>query len=415
MKQEQWTEQLREKLSGYQEAVPDGLWGDIEAALDEAPVKRRPVVAWRRWSAAAAIILLLAGGSLLLWNREEAKMAESAEMADVLQTQTEAVQTKTSETAETSEPVAPLLAAATPKVQKQKTMAEPAVLEQEEPIASIQDEQLSSQGQDLAQQNEEPLTQEEATVSAFAVEQKADKKDVLPQPTELFPSVEMKRATRQPLVAALYAGDGLGDRNDVDRVQMSHDMAQKYAMLNGGGASRAAEPIWLADYEERENHERPFAIGMQLRYPLSERLSLTSGLVYTRLKSEFTKVMKGSEVEQEQMLHYVGVPLGVQYNLLQFGHLNIYSSAGGQLDWNVSARMRVKGREADIERDRCQWSLSGSIGLSYAITPALGLYVEPGIRYYMDNGSAVRNYFKDKPTNVTLQMGLQLNIGNKRH
>jgi invasion protein IalB len=45
----------------------------------------------------------------------------------------------------------------------------------------------------------------------------------------------------------------------------------------------------------------------------------------------------------------------------------------------------------------------------------LGLYVEPGIRYYMDNGSAVRNYFKDKPTNVTLQMGLQLNIGNKRH
>ena len=115
MKQEQWTEQLREKLSGYQEAVPDGLWGDIEAALDEAPVKRRPVVAWRRWSAAAAIILLLAGGSLLLWNREETKMTESAEMADVLQTQTEAVQTEMSEAAKTSEPVAPLLAAATPK------------------------------------------------------------------------------------------------------------------------------------------------------------------------------------------------------------------------------------------------------------------------------------------------------------
>ena len=387
MKQEQWTEQLREKLSGFQEAVPEGLWEDIEAALDEAPVKRRPAASWRRWSAAAAIVLLLVGGSLLLWNREETRMAETAEVANVLQTQAKAVQTVT----------------------------EPAVLEQEKAITSIQDKQLSSQGQELAHQDKEPLTQEETATSApvveqnVAVDQNVDKKESLPETTDFFPSVEMRRAKRQPLMAALYAGDGLSDGQTVERVQMSHGMAQQYAALDDGAITRA-EPIWLANYEERENHERPFAIGMQLRYPLSERLSLTSGLVYTRLKSEFTQVMKGSKVEQEQRLHYVGVPLGLQYSLLQFGHLNIYASAGGQLDWNVKARMRVMGREADIDRDRCQWSLSGSIGLSYAITPILGLYVEPGIHHYLDNGSAVRNYFKDKPTNVTLQMGLQLNF-----
>ena len=413
MKQEQWTEQLREKLSGFQEAVPDGLWDDIEAALDDAPVKRRPAASWRRWSAAAAIVLLLAGGSLLLWNREETRIAETAEVAEGLQTQAKAVQTVT----------------------------EPAVLEQEKAITSIQDkqqssqghdeqlslqgqdEQLSSQGQELAHQDKEPLAQEETATSTpvveqnvaieqnVAVEQNVDKKESLPETTDFFPSVEMRRAKRQPLMAALYAGDGLSDRQTVERVQMSHGMAQKYAALDDGAITRA-EPIWLANYEERENHERPFAIGMQLRYPLSERLSLTSGLVYTRLKSEFTQVMKGSKVEQEQRLHYVGVPLGLQYSLLQFGHLNIYASAGGQLDWNVKARMRVMGREADIDRDRCQWSLSGSIGLSYAITPILGLYVEPGIHHYLDNGSAVRNYFKDKPTNVTLQMGLQLNFSD---
>ena len=336
MKQEQWTEQLREKLSGFQEAVPEGLWENIEAALDEAPVKRRPAASWRRWSAAAAIVLLLAGGSLLLWNREENRMAETAEVANVLQTQAKAVQTVT----------------------------EPAVLEQEKAITSIQDKQqssqgqdeqqssqgqnkqLSSQGQELAQQDKEPLTQEETATLApaieqnVAVEQNVDKKESLPETTDFFPSVEMRRTKRQPLMAALYAGDGLSDRQTVERVQMSHGMAQKYAALDNGAITRA-EPIWLANYEERENHERPFAIGMQLRYPLSERLSLTSGLVYTRLKSEFTQVMKGSKVEQEQRLHYVGVPLGLQYSLLQFGHLNIYASAGGQLDWNVKARMRV--------------------------------------------------------------------------
>lgn len=223
----------------------------------------------------------------------------------------------------------------------------------------------------------------------------------------------VSHSKRQMLVAALYAGDGLADRSNVDYVQMNHSLAQKYAMLNNINASRAMEPIWLTGYEEREYHERPFTIGLQVRYPLTRRLSLTSGLAYTRLKSQFTKVMKGSEVEQEQVLHDVGLPLGLQYQLLQFGHLIIYASADGQLDWNVSARMRVNGRQTDARRDRCQWSLGGSVGLSYALTPHVGLYVEPGIRHYLDNGSNIRNYFKDRPTNFSLQVGVQLNVGSK--
>ena len=35
-------------------------------------------------------------------------------------------------------------------------------------------------------------------------------------------------------------------------------------------------------------------------------------------------------------------------------------------------------------------------------------YIEPGIKYYFDNGSNIRNYFKYRPTNFNLQIGIRL-------
>ncbi|MFR5269626.1 MAG: hypothetical protein ACLTGI_01375 [Hoylesella buccalis] len=40
----------------------------------------------------------------------------------------------------------------------------------------------------------------------------------------------------------------------------------------------------------------------------------------------------------------------------------------------------------------------------------LGLIFEPGVKYYIDNKSETQNFFKDKPLNVHLQVGLRWNI-----
>lgn len=41
----------------------------------------------------------------------------------------------------------------------------------------------------------------------------------------------------------------------------------------------------------------------------------------------------------------------------------------------------------------------------------LGIYLEPGVRYYLDNGSQVQNFFKDQPFSWSLQFGIRLNMG----
>ena len=84
MKQQDWTDELRQRLSDYEEPVPEGLWDDIEQRI-----QRRPrLVVLRRWMAgAAAVALLLVGGWQLLSpsvgiesTAEEALLAQAEDM-----------------------------------------------------------------------------------------------------------------------------------------------------------------------------------------------------------------------------------------------------------------------------------------------------------------------------------------------
>mgnify|MGYP002523770899 CR=1 FL=1 len=77
---------------------------------------------------------------------------------------------------------------------------------------------------------------------------------------------------------------------------------------------------------------------------------------------------------------------------------------------NVKAHLESDGLEKDMEKDRMQRSVNGAMGVQYNLIPQLGLYAEPGIKYYFDNVSHVRNYFKYRRTNFNLQIGLRLNI-----
>jgi hypothetical protein len=90
--------------------------------------------------------------------------------------------------------------------------------------------------------------------------------------------------------------------------------------------------------------------------------------------------------------------------------LNVYATAGGQVDFCLKAKVISNGTNIPYARDRLQFSMQGALGLQYDIIPQLGIYAEPGVKYYFNNGSKVRNFFKDKPTNFNLQLGLRLNL-----
>ena len=59
-----------------------------------------------------------------------------------------------------------------------------------------------------------------------------------------------------------------------------------------------------------------------------------------------------------------------------------------------------------------QWSVNASAGVQFDIVPSVGVYAEPGISYYFDNGSDIRTIYKDEPLNFNLNVGMRFNFGS---
>ncbi|RRD02380.1 porin family protein [Prevotella sp. OH937_COT-195] len=182
---------------------------------------------------------------------------------------------------------------------------------------------------------------------------------------------------------------------------------------NAAGGTLFVPRLSLAGHEEHTEHKAPLTIGLRLGYDITPRMWVESGVQYSKLSSTFVREMGGNRQSTEQALHYVGVPVGVGYRLFDFGRLSFYGVAGAQADFNVKHDGSIESVEKETVKDDVQFSANAALGVQIKLTSNLGIYIEPGTRYYFDNGSDVKNYYKENKLNFNLQVGARWNIGNK--
>jgi opacity protein-like surface antigen len=403
MNQDKWTQQLHDKLAEREVAPPDDLWADIEAALPTSPeANQKPrarFIPLRRWAIAASLALLVAGGSYLWWpspTPEEPQTTHGDKSRESLTAE------QLTEPVPVSHPSSPIVARAS--LVKPTQPIEPT--DPTEPINPINP---------IPTQESLADTPPSVNLSAENVIVKPDVSEPLLQIDEEIAS--LSSTSHKDISINLYASNGFTDLQHSNGVRMNETLAARYnfeeSLPYSMARSRSDDPIYLVGYEERQKHHQPITFGLSVSYPLSSRLSLSTGVTYTRLRSDFTSIIRGSSISQEQTLHYLGVPLNAQYRLLHYGGLNIYLSGGAEADYNIKAHLASEGVTQYIDRDRWQFSVQGGVGLQYNVLPQLGLYAEPGVKHYFDNGSRLRNFFKDQPTSFNLQLGLRLNILQK--
>ena len=417
MKQD-FTEQLRQKLADYEMPAPQGLWDDIDAALQQTSRRARIVSLRRRLAAAAAVLVLLSSGVAWLFlnnadqpdqmvavtpvaapadseqpslspqsivdkaaerltaMRQEAQAAEKAgrSMAQVVKTNRQVAQVKVAESSETLE--------------KTETPENPEIQENPE-------------SQDTPQLSEQPTKTGQPVTTEPAPRRKH------------FMSLPRQQKHRSSLTASLY-GSNLMANNTLNNNSF---VAAMWGTRSAGMADVDEEfgqyqvngDVNLLGVSQEADHKQPLSFGLTVTYPLADRLWIETGLVYTYLQSTFTVITRNSAAENykyDQKLHYVGIPLAVGYDIWQTGSLNLYGVAGLQADFNVSAQ--VDGQK--ISKDRVQFSGSLHAGAQYRFLPHLGVYVEPGVRTYFDNNSSIQNIYKDKSVQFDLQLGLRYSL-----
>ena len=149
-------------------------------------------------------------------------------------------------------------------------------------------------------------------------------------------------------------------------------------------------------------HHQPISFGLSVRKGLAKGFSLETGLTYTLLSSDAK--LAGEEQQIEQKLHYVGIPLRANWNFLDKKLVTLYVSGGGMVEKCVYGKL---GSVIETVKP-LQFSVSGAVGAQVNATKRLGIYVEPGVAYYFDDGSDIQTIRKENPFNFNIQAGIRL-------
>lgn len=432
MSNQDWTSKLQDQLADYQESVSHDLWAGIEQSLAHSETgKKARIVYFKRWSAAAAAVALLGiGGSYVYLHQEDVEKgnlqlaasqpAPSHVVSADLQSAA-SVSAAVSQSAPSHAVSADLQSAAS-----KRKMGNALVEESENEIS------LLAENSDPA----EPVSEDKATDSSTdhkTLTRSSDHK-VLTRSTDHHAaayasqsyhfekneevsgwSMQLYAENLTPSLGGVNS-DASGSYRDYSHGTMAEPMPGVIPDPTAGGIY--GEEYLLASYKAIQRsqqgnakHHAPVSVGLQVAFGIAPRLSLSTGLVYTRTSSDFYPYAPGSSYNVHQVLHYVGIPVGLNYEFWQSGGFHAYVMAGAEADYNVKNDTEEEGvKKEDAKRDRVQFSGKASLGAQYDITPKVGLYIEPGAKYYFDNGSHVENTFKDKKLNFNLQFGLRFNL-----
>ena len=161
---------------------------------------------------------------------------------------------------------------------------------------------------------------------------------------------------------------------------------------------------WRFDYDEnRFRHHQPLSFALTLRKEFAHGLSLESGLVYTLLRSDVRKPFASDDIAQQ--LHFVGIPLRVNWQFLHRRGFHLYIGAGGQIEKCVYAKFGSKV----VTEHGVQWSAFGVAGAEYRFGRTVGLYFEPELSYYFTR-TELRTARTDDPLTLTLRLGLRFSF-----
>ena len=163
------------------------------------------------------------------------------------------------------------------------------------------------------------------------------------------------------------------------------------------------------------HHQMPVTWSLAVKYRLSNRFGLESGLSYSRLNSDFEMGADGNTICEQQSIHYLGIPVKGICNLYAGRHWSLYGSLGLMTeipmrsvlhsDYFVNGLYEVSDKT--ILRAPWQFSTSFGLGLQYHLTPNVGFFVEPSLQYYIPMKTDIETYRAEHPFTLTLPLGIR--------
>lgn len=147
-------------------------------------------------------------------------------------------------------------------------------------------------------------------------------------------------------------------------------------------------------------HHMPISFSLSAQLQLNDRWAVSTGLRYTYLHSDITESPGTRKYGQD--IHYLGIPLKASWTFWKSANMNAYASAGTTFELPLSGQMNGKPLYVP-----CQWSAGFGAGLQYNFMSRIGIYIEPELYWYFNDGSTIRTVRTERPVSINIPVGIR--------
>ncbi|MDD6152034.1 MAG: outer membrane beta-barrel protein [Bacteroidales bacterium] len=167
----------------------------------------------------------------------------------------------------------------------------------------------------------------------------------------------------------------------------------------------------------------PLSFGLGVNIPVSEKLTIGTGLNFSSLVRTFNGVYTEVDANQNivrtldsdvtHTLNYIGLPLNLYFHLIDVRTVKFYLWGGALGEYALSNSYRVKDASEDIlfstSVKGIQLSAGIGLGVEFRLSNHLGLYLDPSARYYLPCNQP-KNIHTDRPFMLSFEAGLRFNL-----
>ncbi|MDY3783163.1 MAG: porin family protein, partial [Candidatus Cryptobacteroides sp.] len=167
----------------------------------------------------------------------------------------------------------------------------------------------------------------------------------------------------------------------------------------------------------------PLSFGIGVNIPVSEKLTIGTGLNFSSLVRTFNGVYTEVDANQNivrtldsdvtHTLNYIGLPLNLYFHLIDVRTVKFYLWGGALGEYALSNSYRVKDASEDIlfstSVKGIQLSAGIGLGVEFRLSNHLGLYLDPSARYYLPCNQP-KNIHTDRPFMLSFEAGLRFNL-----
>lgn len=394
-----WLKTVRRSMDDYSAPLPPGGWQRLEHKLPlpfvENPGKaHRAWMPWLRVAAAAVLLTAVVSSALFFLRTPQAEQMRKVSEAESVRPLLQELVNPSEPTMVTEKKLESAMAYVAPKVVTPVVKVEPAV--------------------EVKEVN--PTTEETTVESELPVTKKTPKVHRPTKRTESVMDVPKEKRNGWSVALAATSGTGISGSGGSEFGPLASPSSGDYAssisdmgVMNDGiitvpddmTLSFKGGVPYLYKTNYTYHHKQPISFGLSVRKDLNHGFSAEAGVNYTLLSSD---VEVNGHKTIEQQLHYVGVPVRLNWSFVQADRYNVYVGAGATVEKCVYGKV---GSEK-LTIDPLQLSLNGAVGAQYNVIKHLGVYAEVGVSHYFDDGSEVQTIRKENKLNLNLQLGLRL-------